>query len=72
MCHGIAMNLHKEKGLTGNIGITLNMEHVDAASEHSEDVAAAVRRDGFINRWFAEPLFNGKYPEDMVEWYGST
>lgn len=71
MCHGIAMNLHKEKGLTGNIGITLNMEHVDAASEHPEDVAAAVRRDGFINRWFAEPLFNGKYPEDMVEWYGA-
>jgi beta-glucosidase len=70
MCHGIAMNLHKEKGLAGNIGITLNMEHVDAASEHPEDVAAAVRRDGFINRWFAEPLFNGKYPEDMVEWYG--
>jgi beta-glucosidase len=71
MCHGIAMNLHKEKGLTGSIGITLNMEHVDAASEHPEDAAAAVRRDGFINRWFAEPLFNGKYPEDMVEWYGA-
>ncbi|NEU28645.1 beta-glucosidase [Paenibacillus polymyxa] len=71
MCHGIAINLHKEKGLTGKIGITLNMEHVDAASERPEDVAAAARRDGFINRWFAEPLFNGKYPEDMVEWYGT-
>lgn len=71
LCHGIAIKLHKEKGLTGKIGITLNMEHVDAASERPEDVAAAVRRDGFINRWFAEPLFNGKYPEDMVEWYGA-
>lgn len=72
LCHGIAIKLHEEKGLTGNIGITLNMEHVDAASERPEDIAAAVRRDGFINRWFAEPLFNGKYPEDMVEWYGAN
>ncbi|EHS56122.1 family 1 glycosylhydrolase, partial [Paenibacillus sp. Aloe-11] len=40
LCHGIAIKLHKEKGLTGKIGITLNMEHVDAASERPEDVAA--------------------------------
>ncbi len=70
LSHGIAMELHREKGLTGQIGITLNMEYVDPASDTSEDVAAAARRDGFLNRWFAEPIFHGRYPQDMVEWYG--
>ncbi|MNW31219.1 Beta-glucosidase B [compost metagenome] len=70
ICHGIAMDLHREKGLSGQIGITLNMEHVDAASASDEDIAAAARRDGFLNRWFAEPVFHGRYPEDMIAWYG--
>ena len=31
------------------------------------DAAAARWVDGLHNRWFLDPIFNGAYPEDMVE-----
>jgi beta-glucosidase len=43
-------------------GITLNLAPV-----RSDDPVAAVRMDGYLNRWFLDPLFRGWYPEDMVE-----
>lgn len=33
------------------------------------DRKAAVRHDGYANRWFLDPLFAGAYPEDMWSWY---
>ncbi len=45
-------------------GITLNLAPV-----RSDDAAAALRMDGYLNRWFLDPIFRGRYPEDMVEHY---
>ena len=45
-------------------GITLNLAPV-----RSDDRGAAARMDGYLNRWFLDPLFRGWYPEDMVELY---
>ncbi len=28
-----------------------------------------MRQDGYLNRWFLDPLFRGAYPEDMVDLY---
>jgi beta-glucosidase len=49
---------------TAPVGITLNLAPV-----RSDDVAAALRMDGYMNRWFLDPLLRGRYPEDMVEHY---
>jgi beta-glucosidase len=49
---------------TAPVGITLNLAPV-----RSDDVAAALRMDGHMNRWFLDPLLRGRYPEDMVEHY---
>jgi len=35
----------------------------------SDDPPAALRMDGYLNRWFLDPIFRGRYPEDMVEHY---
>lgn len=51
------------------IGITLNLNHVWAASNSPEDEAARRRQDGFFNRWFLDPLFKGAYPADILEIY---
>ena len=35
------------------------------------DREASVWRDGYINRWFIDPLVGRGYPQDMVDAYGS-
>jgi beta-glucosidase len=49
------------------VGITLNLSPSIPASDHDLDVAAARMADGGVNRMYLEPLFKGRYPEDMVE-----
>jgi beta-glucosidase len=53
----------------GRIGITLNLAPNYPASDADED--AALRMDGYQNRWFLDPVFKGWYPQDMLDLYGS-
>lgn len=52
------------------IGISLNLAPIHPVSENPEDVAAARRVDGYLNRWYLDPLSGRGYPSDMVDWYG--
>lgn len=67
--HGSAVELFREKRYPGKIGIVLNLCPKEAATEDPADLEAARVDDGFSNRWFLDPLFLGKYPEDMLSWY---
>ena len=51
------------------IGIALNLSPCDPASDTAADAEAAVRMDGYLNRWFLDPLFGRGYPTDMVDLY---
>jgi len=53
-----------------SVGISLNLAPVHPASGAEEDVAAALRVDGYLNRWYLDPLNGRGYPSDMVAWYG--
>jgi beta-glucosidase len=53
-----------------NLGIVLNFEHANPASDRPEDVAAAKRYDGFYNRWFIEALTRKSYPQDILKAFG--
>jgi beta-glucosidase len=67
LSHGLATRAFREVGpANGTIGIALNLTPVLPASESDEDAEAAVRYDGFHNRWFLEPVFRGSYPDDVV------
>ncbi len=48
------------------VGITLDLMHVDPATMRPTDLEAATRYDGFRNRWFLDPIFRGHYPADML------
>ncbi|UCC65055.1 MAG: beta-glucosidase, partial [Anaerolineae bacterium] len=52
------------------VGIALNLNHVDPHADSQADLEAARRYDGHINRWFLDPLFHGRYPEDMLDLWG--
>jgi beta-glucosidase len=69
LSHGKAVRAYREMGFKGEIGITLNMSPAYPASDSEKDRAAAWRQDGFNNRWFADPVLKGSYPQDMVEWF---
>jgi beta-glucosidase len=60
LSHGLAAQALRGR----HRGITLNLAPV-----RSDDPAAAARMDGYLNRWFLDPVFRGWYPEDMVEHY---
>lgn len=45
----------------------MNLSPIYPASDSPEDQEAARRADGFLNRWFLDPLFYGSYPADMLE-----
>ena len=71
LSHGEAVRVLREHGNERTqVGIVCNSAPVQPASESEEDRAAARRFDGYLNRWFLDPVFKGAYPEDMLAWYG--
>ncbi len=69
LAHGLTVKLFKEKGYPGEIGIVLNSGPRHPASDSKEDIDAAIRNDGYCNRWFMDALKKGEYPGDIIEWY---
>ncbi|KGP73280.1 GH1 family beta-glucosidase [Pontibacillus yanchengensis] len=70
LSHGKAVELYKNQlHLTKPIGITLNLSPVYPASERVEDELAANNYDGYLNRWFLDPVFKASYPKDMMNLY---
>ncbi|MBC7217156.1 MAG: beta-glucosidase [Candidatus Caldatribacterium sp.] len=69
LSHGLAVQVFREENPGGRIGITLNLAPVYPKTEENADKEAAKRFDGYLNRWFLDPLFFGQFPEDMLSWY---
>jgi beta-glucosidase len=64
--HGLAVTALRAQHRGSTLGITLNLYPVDAAGDAEQDVDAARRVDALANRAFLDPLFRGRYPEDLV------
>ena len=63
--HGLAMQaLRSAAKKTAEVGIVLHLRPVHPATDSDLDKAAAWRYDGVINRFFLDPVFLGRYPED--------
>jgi beta-glucosidase len=69
LSHGWAVDAIRRVAPNAEVGIVLNLEHVDARSEAPADLDAAREMDGMANRWFLDPLFRGAYPADLLERY---
>jgi beta-glucosidase len=68
LSHGLAVReVHARTG--GQVGITLNLAPIRAASSAAADLDAARRMDGHLNRWFLDAVLRGAYPEDLVAVY---
>ena len=69
LSHGWAVEALRRSAPDAEVGIVLNLEHVDPRSDAPADLAAAREMDGMANRWFLDPLFRGAYPADLLERY---
>lgn len=54
------------------VGLVVNLEPQTPASDEAEDVAAARRADAYINRQYLDPLFFGRYPDELAEIFGKA
>ena len=69
LAHGLAVPILRSAVPAAKVGITLNLGVHRPGTDHVDDVAAARRADGNLNRLFLEPVFHGNYPEDMLTHY---
>jgi beta-glucosidase len=69
--HGSAVQAYRADG-RNEIGLVVNLEPKYPASDSIEDLAATNRADAYMNRQYLDPVFLGKYPEELVELYGDS
>lgn len=67
LSHGLAVDRMRQDLPEARLGVVLNLSPARPATETEADRDAARHFDGMFNRWYLEPLFNGRYPEDAVE-----
>ncbi len=71
LAHAAAVEAYRAEG-RHRIGLVVNLEPKYAASDSPEDVAATKRADAYMNRQYLDPVFLGRYPEEMKEIFGEA
>lgn len=66
LSHGEAVRAFRASGRPGEIGIVLNLQPTYPATGSAADRDAARGSDGYTNRWFLDPLYLARYPEDTI------
>jgi beta-glucosidase len=70
VAHGKAVQLYREGGYGGQIGLALNLNGLIPATDSDEDRAATQRVHDETHALFLDPVFNGTYPEALFEYVG--
>ncbi|MFO0582722.1 MAG: GH1 family beta-glucosidase [Anaeromyxobacter sp.] len=66
LSHGWTVPALRRNAPGAEVGIVLNLTPATPASPSAADAEATRAFDGFFNRWYLDPLFRGRYPEDAV------
>ncbi len=72
--HGTAVERFRSTSAAkkGKIGLVVNLEPKYPASESPEDLDAVRRADAYMNRQYLDPVFLGKYPEELAQLFGEA
>ncbi|MET7315349.1 GH1 family beta-glucosidase [Streptomyces thermoviolaceus] len=68
--HGLGVQAIRAAVPDAEVGLVVNLSPVRPATDRPEDVAAARRQDGHVNRWWLDPVHGRGFPADMREVYG--
>ncbi|MEO5618039.1 MAG: GH1 family beta-glucosidase [Candidatus Eisenbacteria bacterium] len=72
LAHGAGIRALRATGVTGRLGLVVNLEPKDAATASAADAAAVERADIYFNRQFLEPALRGHWPDGLAEIYGEA
>jgi beta-glucosidase len=70
LSHGKAVQIFRQGGYSGKIGLILNLNGLIPASDDERDVAATQRVHDETHALFLDPVFKGEYPQDLFEYIG--
>ena len=68
--HGAGLQALRAEGAR-QAGLVVNLEPKVPATESPADLAATGRADAWMNRQFLDPVFLGRYPEELEHIYGA-
>ncbi|MCE0504665.1 GH1 family beta-glucosidase [Roseivivax sp. GX 12232] len=66
LAHGRSIEVMRGKGQE-NLGAVFNFEWAEPADDSPEAARAAQTFDGYLNRFFVEGVFRGRYPDSVLE-----
>lgn len=66
LSHGMVVKALRHTHPTLTLGIVLNLSPIYPASDTAADMAKAKLDDGYIVRWYMDPLFKAQYPADVL------
>jgi beta-glucosidase len=69
--HGNAVQRYRATG-RHEIGLVVNIEPKYAASDAPGDRDATARADAYMNRQYLDPVFLGRYPEELQQVFGEA
>jgi beta-glucosidase len=69
--HAAAVRAYRAEGKNA-VGLVVNLEPKYPASRKPEDLAATARADAYMNRQYLDPVFFGRYPEELSEVFGEA
>ncbi|HEV3455199.1 MAG TPA: GH1 family beta-glucosidase [Thermoanaerobaculia bacterium] len=69
--HAAAVEAYRADGRHA-IGVVVNIEPKEPASDRPEDVAAAARAEGYMNRLVLDPVLLGSYPAELAAIFGEA
>jgi beta-glucosidase len=66
LSHGMAVPVIRDRVPNAKVGIVLNLTPAEPISQTPADIDAARWFDGWFNRWYLDPVFRGRYPDDAI------
>jgi beta-glucosidase len=71
LSHGLALQALRAQACPSRLGIVLNLAPMHPATDSPHDHAKARLEDGRLLRWYLDPLFNARYPQDVLDFLGA-
>lgn len=69
LAHGKAVKRFRELKAPGKIGYAPNVTWYEPYSQRQEDLEAKERASAWFMEWFFDPVFKGRYPGVLLDWF---
>ena len=71
LSHGLALQALRAQGCKSRLGIVLNLSPLLPATANEADHLKTRLEDGRSVRWYMDPLFKARYPNDVLTFLGA-